>query len=173
MAEPDNESQPELVTDKTVELLLRGAKALVVVVYVVVIITFAMLALGFFLLLAGASREASFVDWVYRNTERAMQPFRGMFPVQDIDGQSVFDASLLFAATLYGFIAIGLHATVVYLTQKARRRHRHHLLIPPSSSKQVLLSDQPTDTPTTGSGQKTQPSPESPNAAHEVSGPAP
>lgn len=116
----EEEQGPELVTDETIELLLRGAKALVIVVYVVVVITFAILTLGFFLHLAGASPEASFVDWVYRTTERAMQPFRGMFPVQDIDDRSVFDASLLFAAALYGFVAIGLHAVVVYLTAKAR-----------------------------------------------------
>ena len=119
----DDEHLPELLTDATIELLLRGAKALVIVVNVVVLITFAILTLGFFLHLAGASSEASFVDWVYRNTERAMQPFRGMFPIQDIDGRSVFDASLLFAAALYGFVAIGLHALVVYLSARVRRFH--------------------------------------------------
>lgn len=115
---------PELVTDATIELLMRGAKALVVVVNVVVLITFGILTLGFFLHLAGASPEASFVDWVYRNTNRAMQPFRGMFPVREIDDRSVFDASLLFAAAVYGFVAISLHALVVFLSTKVRRYHR-------------------------------------------------
>ncbi len=125
---PIDEGEPEFVTDETIEFILRGAKALVVVVYAVVIMTFVMLALGFFLHLAGASPEATFVDWVYRNTGRAMEPFRGMFPVRPIDDRSVFDASLLFAAALYGFVAIGLHAIVVYLSEKARRvRPRRHV----------------------------------------------
>ena len=118
------EEQPELIDDRTIELMVLGARALVTVVYVVVLVTFAVLTLGFFLLLAGASSEASFVEWVYRTTERMMQPFRGMFPVREIDGQSVFDASLLFAAAFYGFFAIGLHAGVNYLTGWVRRRHR-------------------------------------------------
>ncbi len=53
-----------------------------------------------------------------------MKPFRGMFPVSEIDGRSVFDPSLLFAAALYGFLAIGLHAVVDYLTAWARLHHR-------------------------------------------------
>jgi len=110
----------ELINDRTIERLLMGAKALVLVVYAVVIITFIILALGFFLRLIGASPEAPFVEWAYRNTDRAMQPFRGMFPVREIDGRSVFDASLLFAAALYGFIAIGLHALVEYLSTRVR-----------------------------------------------------
>jgi uncharacterized protein YggT (Ycf19 family) len=123
MSDRDEHEGPELVTYETIELLLRGAKAMVIVVYAVVIVTFAILTLGFFLHLAGASAEAPFVEWAYRNTDRAMQPFRGMFPVQDIDNRSVFDASLLFAAAFYGFVAIGLHALVVYLTAKARGYH--------------------------------------------------
>ncbi len=114
----------ELINDKTIERLLMGAKALVVVVYGVVIITFVILALGFLLRVFGASPEAPFVEWAYRNTDRAMQPFRGMFPVRDIDGRSVFDASLLFAAALYGFIAIGLHALFEYLSARVRGYQR-------------------------------------------------
>lgn len=116
--------EPELVSDETIEMLLRGAKALVMVVNVVVLMTFSILTLGFLLHLAGASPEASFVDWVYRTTERAMQPFRGMYPIQEIDGRSVFDASLLFAAAMYGFVAICLHGLVAYLSAYIRRYHR-------------------------------------------------
>ena len=125
----ENRDQPgdgglELINNKTIERLLMGAKALVVVVYAVVVVTFFILALGFFLRLVGASPEAPFVEWAYRNTDRAMQPFRGMFPVRDIDGRSVFDASLLFAAALYGFIAIGLHALFEYLSARVRGYQR-------------------------------------------------
>ncbi|MDH4278120.1 MAG: YggT family protein [Acidimicrobiia bacterium] len=124
VGEDDEFLEPELVTDETIETLLRGAKILVTVVNVVVLMTFSILALGFLLHLAGASPEASFVDWVYRTTERAMQPFRGMYPIQEIDGRSVFDASLLFAAAMYGFMAICLHGFVVYLSAYIRRYHR-------------------------------------------------
>lgn len=48
-----------------------------------------------------------------------------MFPVQEIDDQSVFDASLLVAAPFYGFFAIGLHAVVKYLVGLARTRHHN------------------------------------------------
>lgn len=122
--EDDEFLEPELVSDETIEMLLRGAKGLVMVVNVVVLMTFTILALGFLLHLAGASPDASFVDWVYRTTERAMQPFRGMYPIQEIDGRSVFDASLLFAAAMYGFVAICLHGFVVYLSAYIRRYHR-------------------------------------------------
>ncbi len=114
----------EFPSSETIELLLRGAKLLVIIVNAVVLVTFAILALGFVLHLAGASPDATFVDWVYRNTERAMQPFRGMFPVREIDGRSVFDPSLLFAASLYGFVAVGLHGFVEYLSAWVRRYHR-------------------------------------------------
>jgi len=121
------DEQPQLLDNRTIELMILAARALVIVVYLMVLITFVILTLGFFLLLAGASSEASFVEWVFRNTSRAMQPFRGMFPIREIDGQSVFDASLLFAAAFYGFFAIGLHAVVNYLTGLARVRHMHDL----------------------------------------------
>lgn len=120
----DDDREPELVSDETIELLLRGAKVLVMVVNAVVLMTFSILTLGFLLHLAGASPEASFVDWVYRTTERAMQPFRGMYPIREIDGRSVFDASLLFAAAVYGFVAICLHGFVAYLSAYIRRYRR-------------------------------------------------
>lgn len=115
---------PQLIDDRLIEVVIKGAKFLVIVVYAGAVITFAMLALGFFLSLFGASPDAPFVDWVYRSTEQAMKPFRGMFPVREIDGRSVFDPSLLFAAALYGFLAIGLHAIVDYLSSWARLHHQ-------------------------------------------------
>lgn len=123
--EEETSGPPPLVDDRTVELLAKGAKLLVVAVDVIVVATLIMLSLGFVLLLAGASPDASFVDWVYRNTERAMGPFRGMFPIEEFDGRSVFDPSLLFAAVFYGFVAVGLQALVAYLTGIARAHRRN------------------------------------------------
>lgn len=113
-----------IVDDRTVELIAKGAKIIVVAVNAIVLVTLIMLSLGFVLLLAGASSDASFVDWVYRNIERSMAPFRGMFPVREFDGKSVFDPSLLFAAVIYGIIALGLQVSVAYLTGVARSHHR-------------------------------------------------
>lgn len=122
--ELDEDERPQFIDDRLIERMITGAKLLVVVVYLGAVVTFVVLALGFVLMLFGASPEAPFVDWAYRNTAQAMKPFRGMFPVRDIDGRSVFDASLLFAAAFYGFLAIGLHAVVEYLSALARTFHR-------------------------------------------------
>ncbi len=149
-SDDEDEVGLELVTDETIELLLRGAKALVMVVNVVVLITFGILTLGFFLHLAGASPEASFVEWVYRNTNRAMEPFRGMFPVREIDDRSVFDASLLFAAAAYGFMAIGLHALIVYLSAKVRRYHRRAIRTAAATTAGAQSPNRPEPEPNLG-----------------------
>jgi hypothetical protein len=38
---------------------------------------------------------------VYRNVERIMEPFRGMFPTHALNDRSVVDFSLLFAMIVY------------------------------------------------------------------------
>jgi uncharacterized protein YggT (Ycf19 family) len=104
--------------------LLRAAKGLVLFIYAVVLIDLVMLTLGFFLRLLGASTEADFTRWVYRGVDRIMQPFRGIFPTVE-SGQSVFDASLLFAMIVYAVAALALHGLIAWLTDKviaARRR---------------------------------------------------
>ncbi|MGH9214551.1 MAG: hypothetical protein ACRD2C_28375 [Acidimicrobiales bacterium] len=107
--------------------LLRAAKALVVFVYIVVLIDVVLLILGFFLQLFGASTDAEFTRWVYRNVERVMEPFRGMFPSQAVSDQSVLDVSLLFAMVVYSIVAIAVHALVTWLTDRivAQRRLQH------------------------------------------------
>jgi uncharacterized protein YggT (Ycf19 family) len=98
--------------------LLRAAKAVVVLVYAFVLIDLVMLTLGFFLRLFGASTDAEFTRWVYRNVERIMEPFRGMFPSHAVSDQSVLDVSLLFAMIVYAIAGIALHALVEWLTGK-------------------------------------------------------
>jgi uncharacterized protein YggT (Ycf19 family) len=107
-------------------LLLRAAKALVVFVYIVVMVNLVLLTLGFFLQLFGASTDAEFTRWVYRNVERIMEPFRGMFPSRATD-QSVLDVSLLFAMVVYSLVGLAVHALVTWLTDRivARRRLQH------------------------------------------------
>jgi uncharacterized protein YggT (Ycf19 family) len=98
--------------------LLRVAKAVVVLVYAFVLINLVLLTLGFFLRLFGASTDAEFTRWVYRNVERIMEPFRGMFPSKALSDQSVLDVSLLFAMIVYSIVGIALHALVEWLTGK-------------------------------------------------------
>ena len=98
--------------------LLRAAKAVVVLVYVFVLIDLVLLTLGFFLRLFGASTDAEFTRWVYRNVDRIMEPFRGMFPSHAVSDVSVLDTSLLFAMVVYAILGIAVHALVEWLTSK-------------------------------------------------------
>jgi uncharacterized protein YggT (Ycf19 family) len=108
--------------------LLRVAKAVVVLVYAFVLIDLVLLTLGFFLRLFGASTDAEFTRWVYRNVERIMEPFRGMFPSQALSDQSILDVSLLFAMIVYSIVGIALHALVEWLTGKiVALRHRQQI----------------------------------------------
>jgi uncharacterized protein YggT (Ycf19 family) len=94
---------------------LRLARVVVLFVYLVVAASLAILALGFVMRLFGASTDADFTEWVYRNVERIMEPFRGMFPTEPLNDRSVVDFSLLFAMMVYGIAAVALHALVSWL----------------------------------------------------------
>jgi uncharacterized protein YggT (Ycf19 family) len=103
-------------TDTGIVWVLRLARAIVLFVYIVVAACVVILALGFVLRLFGASTDADFTDWVYRNVDRIMEPFRGMFPSKPLNDRSVIDFSLLFAVIIYGIAAVALHALVSWLT---------------------------------------------------------
>lgn len=104
--------------DDTKVWILRIARGVVLFVYVVVFVNLVVLSLGFLLRLFGASTDASFTRWVYRNVDRIMEPFRGMFPSQAISDRSVLDVSLLFAMIVYAVVGIALHALVTWLAAK-------------------------------------------------------
>ena len=80
--------------------------------------------LAFFLRLFGASPEAAFVEWVYRNAEQAMRPFRGIFPPHELGGTSVLDTSLLFGTVVYFILALLVDAGVHWLTVRLQRQQR-------------------------------------------------
>ncbi|QYJ04839.1 hypothetical protein KUV85_03910 [Nocardioides panacisoli] len=90
---------------------LLGVRALAWILYGYVVVVEVVLALGFVLLLFGASPTASFVAWVYRSLDRAMEPFRGMFtPIElglrgDPQPPAVLDTSVLFAMVAYAIAA--------------------------------------------------------------------
>jgi uncharacterized protein YggT (Ycf19 family) len=96
------------------------ARALTYVVYAFVIVALVLLVLGFFMLLFGANPQADFAQWVYRSLIRVMAPFRGLFERVELNGKSVLDVSILFAMIVYGFVALGLHAAIDWLEDRAR-----------------------------------------------------
>jgi uncharacterized protein YggT (Ycf19 family) len=103
---------------------LKIARGVVWFVYAVVIVIVIFLFTAFVLKLFGASTDAAFTRWVYRNAESAMRPFRGIFPVSDVGEVSVFDPSLLFGAIVYTFIALGLDAIVYRLSKSIAKENQ-------------------------------------------------
>jgi hypothetical protein len=47
-----------------------------------------------------------------------MAPFRGLFESIQLNGESVFDTSVLFAMIVYGIVGIALSALIHWLTDK-------------------------------------------------------
>ena len=98
------------------------ARAVTYFVYAWVIVNQIILILGFALKLFGANPAAGFTEWAYRNLERVMEPFRGMFPVVELnagtDVKPVIDTSILFAMLVYAIIAIALHSLIGWLAYR-------------------------------------------------------
>jgi len=96
-------------------------RALSYLVYFYLIVVEIVLFIGFFLLLFGANPSAGFTQWAYRNLDRVMAPFRGIFtPIQlgttTADVQATFDTSVLFAMIIYGIVALVLSAFIGWLS---------------------------------------------------------
>jgi hypothetical protein len=99
------------------------ARAVSYLVYAYLLIVEVILLMGFLLLLFGANPSSSFVDWAYRNLERAMRPFRGIFAPVEIgtagnDVEAIFDTSIVFAMIMYAIVAIAVSALIGWLTSK-------------------------------------------------------
>ena len=103
---------------------IKVSKALLWLVYAWVAVVLVLLFLTFFLELLGANPTAGFVDWVYRSTERAMAPFRGIFEPIKLSDQSVLDVSVMFAMIVYTFVALGLHSAITWVTRTLDREER-------------------------------------------------
>lgn len=97
---------------------LKVGRFLVWALYAIVSVIAILLTLAFFLRLAGANPDAGFVEWVYRSVDRAMRPFRGIFPDHEVGGASVLDFSLLFAAIVYFFSALLVDVLLNWLTHR-------------------------------------------------------
>jgi uncharacterized protein YggT (Ycf19 family) len=100
---------------------LRIGRTLVGFLYVIVVATVIILLAAFVLRLLGASTDAAFTRWVYRNADLAMRPFRGIFPTRDVGAVSVLDVSLLFAVFVYVMLAIVVDAVLQSVTNRLER----------------------------------------------------
>ena len=101
------------------------ARVITYLIYFYLIVVEIILIIGFFLLLFGANPSAGFTEWAYRNLDRVMEPFRGIFtPIQlgttSGNVNAVLDTSVLFAMIIYGIIAMALSALTRWLSQRLR-----------------------------------------------------
>jgi uncharacterized protein YggT (Ycf19 family) len=96
----------------------RVSRVLVLFIYGFAIVCTVILAMAFFLELFNANEATPFVRWVFRATDRIMQPFRGIFPAVEGEAGSVFDPSLLFAMFMYWLLALGMHALIGWIDRK-------------------------------------------------------
>jgi hypothetical protein len=100
------------------------ARAVVYVAYAYLVINELILVQGFLLELFGANPGSSYVDWAYRSLERVMAPFRGMFEPIQLDGRSVLDTSIIFAAFIYGVLVVAVSSLIDWLTYRLARVER-------------------------------------------------
>jgi len=117
------ERRAEEAEASPVPVFLKIARVIVWIVYAIVLATAILLTLNFLLRLFGANSDNAFVVWVYRSTDRAMQPFRGIFPTHQLDDSSAaLDFSVLFAALVYFIIALLIDVGLRWLTNRLRRQ---------------------------------------------------
>jgi uncharacterized protein YggT (Ycf19 family) len=96
----------------------RVSRVLVLFIYGFAIVCTVILAIAFFLELFNANEATPFVRWVFRATDRIMQPFRGIFPAVEGETGSVFDPALLFAMFMYWLLALGMHALIGWIDRR-------------------------------------------------------
>lgn len=107
---------------------IRVARVFSYLVYFFVLAALVILVLGFFLELFAANPDAGFSQWVYRNLDRVMEPFRGIFPSKAInDNGSTLDVSILFAMIVYGIVGLAVKALVDWLTLRMHSLEQQRL----------------------------------------------
>ncbi|MFW2332408.1 hypothetical protein [Ilumatobacter sp.] len=124
---------PEPIDDSTQHPMRRAmlwiARAITWLLNAYILIVEIILLLGFLLLLGGANPSSSFVQWAYRNLDRAMKPFRGIFEPIEIgttsgDVPAVVETSVLFAMIVYGIVLIVVQALMQWLNSRVTRLDR-------------------------------------------------
>jgi YGGT family len=108
--------------------VLWVVRAVSYLVYFYLIVVEIILFIGFFLLLFGANPSSGFTQWAYRNLDRVMAPFRGIFtPIElgttSSDVAAVFDTSIVFAMIIYGIVALALSALIGWLSGRLAQIH--------------------------------------------------
>ena len=98
---------------KVLRLSLRTVLGVLIVVELV-------LALGILLQALDANPDASFTDWAYRNQDRVMRPFDGMFDDASLGDSTdaVFDVSGAFAMGAYGLLFIPLGMALSHVRRR-------------------------------------------------------
>jgi hypothetical protein len=105
-------------------------RAVSYVAYVYVLFVEIILLLGFLLKLFGANPTSGFVDWAYRNLDRVMEPFRGIFsPIElgtpgNSEVPAEFETSILFAMVIYGLVALVIYIVIQWLTHRIEKMDR-------------------------------------------------
>lgn len=108
--------------------IVWAVRAISYLVYAYLIIVEIILVIGFFLLLFGANPTAGFTQWAYRNLERVMAPFRGIFSPIELgttgnDVPAIFDTSVLFAMIIYGIVALLFSVLIGWLSGRLDQIH--------------------------------------------------
>ena len=108
--------------------IVWALRAVSYLVYFYLIVVEIILLIGFFLLLFGANPTAGFTQWAYRNLDRVMDPFRGIFSPIELgttgnDVAATFDTSVLFAMIIYGIIALLFSVLIGWLSGRLDQIH--------------------------------------------------
>lgn len=138
-----------LHTRKIAVWLARGISYLVYAYFVAVEIV---LLLGFFLLLFGANPSAGFTQWVYRNLDRVMEPFRGIFTPIELgttngNVESILETSVLFAMLIYGILTLAISALAGWLSTRLRMLEVAAAQADRLTTQERRASDAPSPTP--------------------------
>lgn len=133
------EREAQAVARSAVPVLIKFARAVVWFFYAVIVVQVLLLLTAFVLRLFGASTDAAFTRWVYRSSDRSMEPFRGIFPSTEVGEVSVLDASLLFAAVVYVVVALLLDLALRWLSGKAASQDRRVRDLRAASQRAALI----------------------------------
>lgn len=115
---------PSQVPDKPVTasdsklVFLKASRVMTYIVYGYSLIASTFLAIGFFMLLFGASTAAPFTQFIYKVAAEFLAPFRGIFPAHSVSETGYLSVSALFAIMMYLLLAVMLHALITYITTK-------------------------------------------------------
>jgi uncharacterized protein YggT (Ycf19 family) len=120
----DLERRARKAEESSLPVFLKFGRAMVLAIYVMIVAVVIILGVAFVLRLFGASTDAPFTRWVYRNSESSMRPFRGIFPTKELGAASVFDAALICGAIVYACIAMAFDAAIFWLRRRIETTER-------------------------------------------------